>query len=55
MMRMNDAMVAAMDDVGQRFQRSEIFVPFSTMYRLQDWLWTYMMAEMTSNIPRKCH
>ena len=28
--------------------RTEIFVPFSTMYKLQDWLWTHMMAQMKS-------
>ena len=28
--------------------RTELFVPFSTMYKLDDWLWTHVMAQMTS-------
>ncbi len=28
--------------------RSEIFVPFSTMYKLRDWLWTSVVASMES-------
>jgi putative ABC transport system permease protein len=28
--------------------RTEVFLPFSSMYKLDDWLWTQMMAQMTS-------
>ena len=28
--------------------RSEVFIPFSTMYKLRDWLWTEIIASMES-------
>ena len=28
--------------------RSEVFIPFSTMYKLRDWLWTECIAQMES-------